>query len=385
MKPIQTIISIILIKFSLVAQTCLADANNSSLCPGHPSLTLSDSVRILCHKNMPESRSECELLISDLSNGDNLSIQQRFDRGTAYQGLSLFERNPTRHEKLIKYAIRDFKSIQDEDPSDISSAFNLSFHLTSDESLRILTNVLNLVPDCINIRKILLEDLNYHPRFLNDSNITKDKKREITQNLISGYELTKTKVGKLQFAKMLFVSILESKGYNEADAFRRRVLIDLDFENLTYNNTARTENLNMVCDYSAFHLQLTKYCIRAIRQSLFFNIEEGIALDENVLEAIRKLGIALTQGEEKPEQAHPGLAREYDYSQFPFFPQESAKYAIEMADILTEVPYTLRTTELYDVGFFVMSNRMQIEFLEQLLKIYPANVDVQTRLQYARK
>lgn len=124
--------------------------------------------------------------------------------------------------------------------------------------------------------------LDYYPEFLSDDDSTWTN--EVAEHLIDGYELANSKLEKMEFAKMLFITILAKNGVEDARAFRLRVFHELGIQSMKFDTDSRKGNLDAVCDYSAFHLQFTEYCLDAVNQALNHDIETGQSPASDVLE-----------------------------------------------------------------------------------------------------
>ena len=144
--------------------------------------------------------------------------------------------------------------------------------------------MLTIAPDCSRVRKWLLRELGFHPHYLSD--IDQGWVDEISELLEDGYDLSRDKLGRMEFAKLLFISEIAKFGYESAKSFRHQVIHDLDIEILRYDDESRTSNLNAICDFSALHLQFTEYCLNAIEKSIRHDISLNQPPSSDVLRAI---------------------------------------------------------------------------------------------------
>lgn len=370
----------------------IVQASDPPLCPGYESLEWSDDVRAICYENMSESTSQCEKLVQRLSSRKTLTTQQRFDLAEAQQTLAVWilegKETLPRFEELRISAARNFERLRKERPNDISVLFNL-FLLTDTTPFQrnrsdypYLQHILNIASDCSRVRKYLLREMNYTPEYLSDEDSIWVS--EVTNLLQEGYRLAPDKLSKMEFAAMRFNSELHKYGYHFAKSFRQKVYTELNIATLKYDGESRHENLNAVCDYSAFHLQFTNHCIDAIEEALKIDSDLARMPDAAVLEAIRKMGYALinTRGTSKVVLHHPVQNQEYSFLGFPFFPYEATRYTIRLSDILRQVPTELHSIDFYRVASRLMGTHEKIAFLERLSERDPSDSTVQAYLTH---
>lgn len=376
----QTIRVAMLVSFTVFSS--MVQASDPPLCPGHVSLEWSQDVRAVCYENMPGSTSQCEELVQRLSSRETLTTQQRFDLAEAQQTLAdwILEGQETlpRFEELRMNAARNFRLLHKEHPDDVMVLFYLFVFTDRTPFQRNgsdyphLQRILNVAPDCSRVRMFLLKAMYYKPAYLsNDDPVWVS---ELTQHLEDGYRLARDKRSEMEFAAMRFNSELHKYGYEFAKSFRQKVFSELQIATLEFDGESRTENLNALCDYSAFQLQFTEYCIDAIQQALKIDVDLHRLPDAAVLEALRKMQSALTNpGTGRSVLHHPIQNREYTFLGFPFFPHEATKYAIRLNDILSELPTELHSIDLYRVASSFMGKHAEIDFLEGLLQRNPTD------------
>lgn len=282
----------------------------------------------------------------------------------------------------------NYELLNNEHPDEISVLFML--HILSAENpipkghdrmpsrhdYPYLHRMLLITPDCFLVRQWLLDELNFHPNYLSDPDQT--WREEITRMLVEGYELSRELLGKIQFAKMLFISKIAQNEVRSANSFLDRVIRDLNVEELKYDDDTRTANLNAVCDYSAFHLRFTDYCLDAIEKSIHHDVNLGQSPDKDVLEAIRKLNITLTH----EEIIYGGLPRrksEFSFLPFPDFPYDVLQYSIRLGKIIDDIPNQYQPADLSLVSLRVLGEGSAHEVLEQILNEELINQAAQSR------
>ena len=361
-----------------------AQAAESTICPGHPSLVQSKHVKDACYTDVPDYLPKCRAVVQQLASIESPTIQQRFDLAEAQFQLGNLEDDNQRREELWAAAEHNYQVLHQSRPDDISVLFHLQLfledpvsHLKADgtrhlsEDFPYYHRMLTIAPDCSRVRKWLLRQLDFHPQYLSD--IDQGWVDEISELLEDGYDLSREKLGRMEFAKMLYVSILAKNGIKDASAFRCRVFHELGIPSMEFDTDSRKGNLDAVCDYSAFHLQFTEYCLDAIRHALSHDIETGHPPASDVLEAIRKLDRALMYMWFDLGYQHPIEIKKFSFLEFPFFPHEAANYAVRLSDMVVGVPIQYQTFDLVRVSYSVLGENSKIKMLQQVIKNEPGN------------
>ena len=308
----------------------------SEICPRHLSLVWSEQVEVACFTEVPDYKSKCEAVVQQLASIESPTVQQGFDLAVAQQRSGDFEDSQQLREELWASAARKLQYLHKSFPDYIRVLFELQIlsesvgRYKSDETRPLsgdfpyYQRILKVAPDCSRVRKWLLEELSIDPHYLSD--IDRSWVNEISRHLLDGYELARNQVWKMEFARMLFVGILFKDGYETTQGFQLKVFHDLDVINLP-NDDSRAEHLNAVCDYSAFHMQFTQYCLDGVQKAPKQDVNLGRVPNADVLEAMRKLSHALTREPTMRDYRHPIELGEYHYWNFPFFlPRERKIY-----------------------------------------------------------
>ena len=360
-------------------------AFENSLCPGHEALLTSKDVLASCKRNMPESSAECWRLVHELSNLDAPTTQQKYDLAIATRELAV-DADQREMNEMRDRVVELFRSLHEEDPQDVSVLFNLYLHAVGNEELEFLRRILQVAPDCSEARGFLLRNLGFHARFLDDLRIPENVRAEISQHIRYGYDLASEKVWKMRFGSMIFNSSLGAGQTELAKRFQESVLAELGIANFRYDDASRTENLLAICDYSALQLGFTERCLDAIEQSLARDVSLGGPFGDDVLKAIKVLGIALAiNGDQRAfdEYHHPATVKEYDFVRIALYPQEAVRYAIRLGDLIRAIPGEMQTLELYRANY-VFGKNSNIQMLEEILNREPDNAEVKNRLKELR-
>ena len=356
----------------------IVGAVDSTPCPGHEALVISDNVRAACTLNMPESKVECKKLITELSNVESPTTQQKYDLAAAMYDLADFSVH-SESDELRNRGDTLLRSLHEEHPTDTTLLWKLHLYADENKSIDFLRRILQVAPNCSKVRNYLLVDLGFTTSFLDDPQIREDTRAEISHHIDAGYDLATEKMWKIRFGSMSFESLLDAGHMERARRLHERLFTELDIENLTYDDASRVDNLEAICDYSAFALRFTEYCLDAIEQSLAIDVAQGGPLGDDVLLAIKALGLALTltdPGSSLEKFNHPAIENEYDFGSFPFFPQEAVVYAIRLGDMILGVPIALHTLELHRANY-IHSDNTQRQILQEMLKVRPDDEEIQ--------
>ena len=201
------------------------------------------------------------------------------------------------------------------------------------------------------------------------------------------FDLNVDRTLKMRMSAAVFEGLLESGSTHGARWFHALAFGKLDVENLRYDGASRSENLDAICDYSAFRLRFTKYCLDAIEQSLELDVATGGPLGDDVVQAIKVLGITLTltdRGRTFDKFNHPANVKEYKFNTFPFFSQEAVQYAIRLEELIRSVPVELKTFELY-LANYVLGRESERLMVEGMLKSEPDHEELRKLLDYYRE
>lgn len=230
----------LLAAFCFATLVASAQAAECTICPGHPSLVHSPQIEDACHTEVPDYLSECRAVVQQLANIESPTLQQRFDLAEAQYQLGNLEDDNQRREELWTSAKHNYQVLHKSRPNDLSVLFHLQLFSKSDKRSRNLGtrdlsedfpnyhHMLTIAPDCSRVRKWLLRELGFHPHYLSDSN--QGLVDEISKLVLDGYELSREKLGRMEFAKMLFISEIAKFGYENAKSFRNQVIRDLSIE-----------------------------------------------------------------------------------------------------------------------------------------------------------
>ena len=371
---------------SLLYMTCnvgYAGAWETPLCPGHEGLLTSKNVLAACEWNMPESTEECTDLVQELSNIVSPTTQQRYDLAFAMKDLADVADGAEMNE-LLDRARAAFLSLHEELPNDTSLLFWRYLYSNEDEERGVLRRIVQVAPDCSEGRNFLLKNLGFARDYLDDPDIPEDVRAEIGHHISVGYDLAVRKNWKMLFGSKMFQSLMVAGRAERAKQLQKRIFAELDVVNLRYDDASRTENLRAICNFPAFRLRFTKHCLDAIEHSLAHDIGLGGPLGDDILWAIKALGIALTPADRErtfDEFSHPADAKDYDFAEMPFFPGEAVQYAIRLGDMIRGIPVELQTLELHLVSYVIGRNEEK-RMLEEMLRLDPDNEEVRNALQY---
>ena len=319
------------------------------------------------------------------------TLQQRFDLAEAQHQLGNLEDDNQHREELWAAAAHNYQVLHKSRPDDISVLFHLQLFSEKPVSrlkpdgTRYLTedfpyyhHMLTIAPDCSRVRKWLLKELGFNPHYLSDSD--QGWVDEISKLLMDGYELSREKLGRMEFATMLFISEIAKFGYESAKSFRQQVIRDLSIETLRYDDESRTSNLNAICDYSAFHLQFADYCLDAIRKSINHDINLSRPPSTDVLRAISYLSYTFHDGSMLYEDV-PIKNTEFSFLLSPDSPNPSDHYMVKLVNILEEIPSEFLTFELIRKIYRVLGKNSKVRMLERVINQDPDNRVAKTWLR----
>ena len=371
---------------SLLYLTCnVGDAGawETSMCPGHEGLLTSENVLTTCKWNMPESTQECTDLVQELSNLASPTTQQRYDLAFAIHVLADFADREGTIELLDRAGVM-FRALYQELPNDTSLLFWRYLYSNEDEKHGILLRIVQAASDCSEGRNFLLKRLGFATDYLDDPDIPEDVRAEISHQISVGYDLAVRKNWKMRFGAMMFDSLMVAGRAERAKPLQKRIFVELDVANLKYDDASRTENLRTICNFPAFRLRFTKHCLDAIERSLARDVGLGGPLGDDILLAIKALGIVLAPADREhtfDEFSHPADAEDYDFDEMPFFPGEAVEYAIRLGDMIRGIPVELQTIELHRANR-ILSRNEEKGMLEKMLRLDPDNEEVRNALQY---
>ena len=338
---------------------------------------------------MPDYLSKCGTVVQQLASIESPTLQQRFDLAEAQHQLGNLEDDNHRREELWAAAERNYQLLHKSRPDDISVLFHLqlfseSVDRSSTDRTRFLSedfpyyhHMLTIAPDCSRVRKWLLKELGFNPYYLSDSN--QGWVDEISKLLVDGYELSREKLGRMEFAEMLFISEIAKFGYESAKSFRQQVIDDLSIETLKYDDESRTSNLNAICDYSAFHLQFTDYCLDAIKKSINHDVSLSRPPSADVLRAISYLSYTFHNGSMLYEEV-PIKNTEFSFLLSPDSPNAADQYVVKLVNILEAIPSEYLTFELVRKSYRVLGEKSKIKMLQKVIERDPSNDVAQTWL-----
>lgn len=382
--PLKFIVTLI----CLACHVSVGRAAESALCPGHEVLVVSRDVFVSCERDMPKSMDDCTKLVQELSNLETRTTQQKYDLASAMRELSKYTEHAKKPE-LRDRAAELYGSLNKELPNDISVLFDRYLLTEEEESVAFLFLILRIAPECNAVRIRLLEDLGYHLGYEDDPNLSLDWQGVIRYQLSAGYDQSVEKKWKLQFGKMMFNSSLHAGRWEQAKRLQKSIFDELDIANLSYDDASRKENLEAICDDASFRLRFTKHCLDGIDRSLEQDVKAGRALGEDVVRAIKNLADALTSGSgdravDEDEFVHPASVKFGNLRDIPLYPQEAARYAIRLDDMVRGVPVELQSLELYRAAQDVIGRNSQLKMLERLLLVDSNNAEIQDRISQLR-
>ena len=362
----------------LVCHAVIAGAGESTVCPGHDALVPSEKVIARCKQNMPKSMADCTRLVDEFSNLESPTTQQKYDLASAMRELSEYTHR-TKTLELNGRVEKLHRSLQEDHPDDISLLFDQYKRMDIEERLLFLFRILEIAPDCSDVRNRLVHGLGFHRAYRDDPALSDNRRGVISYQLGIGYRLADEKVWKLRFGQMMFNSDLDRGSTANAKRIQEDILRELDVAHLSYDGASRTENLEAICDEASLRLRFTKYCLDGIEQSLEHDISTGRPLGDDVLQAIKRVSVALTfryDGRGYGELDHPSNVKEFDFREYPLFRQEAAKYAIRLDDMVRAVPVELQSLALYHAMIDVLGKDSKLKMLEGLLLAGADNVEI---------
>lgn len=376
-------LTLLLSSFFFAILVATAQAAESDICPGHQSLVHSKQVKDACYTEVPDYLSKCAAVVQQLASIESPTVQQRFDLAEAQHQLGNLEDDNHRMEELWAAAEHNYQLLHKSRPDDMSVLFHLQLfseksasRLKADgtrylsEDFPYYHHMLTIAPDCSRVRKWLLKDLGFYPNYLSD--IDQGWVDEISKLLKDGYKLSREKLGRMEFATMLFISEIAKFGYVRAKSFRHQVIRDLSIETLRYDDESRTANLNAICDYSAFHLQFTDYCLDAIRKSINHDISLSRPPSADVLRAISYLSYTFHNGSMLYEDV-PIKNTEFSFLLSPDSPNEADQYVVRLVNILEEIPSEYLTFELIRESYRILGKNSKVKMLQQVISDDPTN------------
>lgn len=356
----------VIIPESASAHTSIHHRNSSADCHSEARSEIVSQASRICMS--PESlyNGDCHEFMEELLQIDNPTPEQRRALVIGYHSASNFESKPERSSEMYQYVVNAMRSLVKDYPDDPRWAYELAFvEQDNDQKITLFQHVLELDPVCVSAAREIAD-------ILNDSDSDEDRAKAL-EYILYAYEHDVGE-GKLYHALdyILYIKYLYEKPSDmhsrnferrkAEDSFRTRVIEDMGWDDLPFDETGRANSMELICNGTALEIGTGDTCLDAILLLSNRDVEAGRPLGIDVLRAIHSLAYRILHSSD----SHPVHEIDHEFG-------VDAKHIMHLRDVLDSVPEDSRTLQYYEAYAWIVGPKRKSYILGKALELRSDN------------